>query len=135
MARKPPARDKFSPEALEFGRKLQRELIRKQWNQSDLARAAKKFVPDIERYNVSHWVRGQHIPTPVNLDAIARALGIDPSVLMPQAPIHNGSGAPSPSPLRTEVLPGGQRINVDLHRTMSIEAWYKIEDILRQEDR
>ena len=132
MAKKPPGnRDKFSPEALEFGRRLQRELIRKQWNQSDLARAAKKFVPDIERYNISHWVRGQHMPTPVNLDAIAKALGVDPSVLMPRDPILNGG----PPPFKVEFLPGGERVNIDLHRTITVETFYKITDLLRQEDK
>jgi len=131
MAKKPPAsRDKFSPEALEFGRRLQRELVRKQWNQSDLARAAKKFVPDIERYNISHWVRGQHMPTPVNLDAIARALGVEPTTLIPQGAVNGG--APSPFSLMTQ--PDG-RVELHINRTVSMETAMKIAALLQQEDK
>lgn len=131
MAKKPPgARDKFSPEALEFGRRLQRELVRKQWNQSDLARAAKKFVPDIERYNISHWVRGQHMPTPVNLDAIARALGVEPTTLIPQGAINGGA----PSPFSLVTRPDG-RAELHINRTVSMDAAMKIAAILQQEDK
>jgi transcriptional regulator with XRE-family HTH domain len=103
------------PEAVEFGRRLQEQLIRKQWSQSDLARAAKKFVPEIERYHISHWVRGQHMPTPVNLDAIARALGVATTLLMPE----EGATGAAPSPLFLRGLTDGR---AELHIAMSMDT-------------
>lgn len=126
--RAPPRRE-HSPEALEFGRRLQREMIRKGWNQSDLARAAHKYAPEIERYNVSHWVRGQHIPTPVNLNAIAKAIDIDPSVLMPEATLLEQE-----VPFAMSIGADG-RVHMALNRTMSRETADRIVALLRQEDK
>src|SRR5690349_8661860 len=69
----------------EFANKLQKLLVDKDWNQSDLARAAAKFMPDrkFHRDNISNYIRGQSFPYPVRLKAIAKALGVDPSDLRP----------------------------------------------------
>jgi len=62
----------------EFGRRLQSLMLKKGWNQSDLARKV-----GIGRDSVSQYVRGRSIPSPPNLDKLAGVLGIEKDVLFP----------------------------------------------------
>lgn len=73
--------DQLTPKVLtkqEFGRRLGRLLIEKQWNQSDLARAA-----NIGRDSISTYVNGKAFPTPVVLSKLAKALGVTQEQLLP----------------------------------------------------
>jgi transcriptional regulator with XRE-family HTH domain len=71
--------------AVELARRLQRKLVEKGWNQSELARraalhtASKRFGRD----NVSNYIRAVMIPGPVHLNAMARALDCSPDELLP----------------------------------------------------
>lgn len=69
----------------EFGRLLQKLMVEKNWNQSDLARAAAKYMPNkkFQRDNISQYVRGLQLPGPVRLNAIARAFGKRPDEILP----------------------------------------------------
>lgn len=69
----------------EFGRVLQKRMADKGWNQSELARAAAKFMPNkkFERDNVSHYIRGFTLPGVVRLRALAKALGCETTDLLP----------------------------------------------------
>jgi transcriptional regulator with XRE-family HTH domain len=69
----------------EFAKRLQQFMTDKGWNQSDLARAASKFMPDkkFNRDNVSLYVRAQQLPGPVRLRAMAKALGVEETKLIP----------------------------------------------------
>lgn len=69
----------------EFAKRLQQFMTDKGWNQSDLARAAAKFMPDkkFNRDNVSLYVRAQQLPGPLRLRAMAKALGIEENKLVP----------------------------------------------------
>lgn len=75
--------------AEDFGRRLQRHLLRKGWNQSDLARQASLHMPGnkkVGRDSVSHYVRGMNVPGPGVLAALAKALGVEPNELLPNMP-------------------------------------------------
>lgn len=69
----------------EFGRVLQKRMVDKNWNQSDLAREAAKHMKDkkFQRDNISQYVRGLTLPGPVRLAALAKALGCKPADLLP----------------------------------------------------
>lgn len=70
---------------MEFARRLQRAMIERGWNQSELARRASKFAPG-ERFirdNVSKYMRGKVLPGPVHLNALSKALGKRPEDLLP----------------------------------------------------
>lgn len=89
---------------LEFGRRLKGAMIEKGWNQSDLARAAEKYLSDkktLGRYSISCYVGGKVLPRPDTLVAIARALGKEPMDLLPT------KGAPS-------FIPAGFEQGLDL---------------------
>lgn len=83
---------------VEFGAKLQKLMYDKGMNQSDLARAAAKFMPDkkFTRDNVSNYIRGNHFPYPLRLNALARALGVTIEELRPKSGIpQSGDHAPA----------------------------------------
>lgn len=71
--------------ALEFARKLQAEMVKRGWNQSDLARAATKHMPEgsINRDSISQYVNARNMPNPVRLDALAAALDVAKEDLLP----------------------------------------------------
>lgn len=73
----------------DFAGRLQSALSEKGWNQSDLARYASKQMPKnkkIGRDQISQYIRAVSIPRPVQLAAIAKALGKEPQDLLPNAP-------------------------------------------------
>lgn len=62
----------------QFAKRLYRALINKGWTQSELARQA-----NLTRNAVSTYMRAQALPTPNNLEALAKALGVAPEELLP----------------------------------------------------
>lgn len=64
----------------EFGQRVYKLMIRKGWNQSELARQA-----GIARDSVSTYVRGISLPEPLNLERLAKALGVSATELLPNA--------------------------------------------------
>lgn len=91
---------------VEFGSKLQDLMNKKGWTQSDLARAAAKFMPDkkFNRDNVSQYVRGLSFPLPMRLNAIAKALGVPVEDLRPAG--LPGAGSKNP-PLELRAIGDG----------------------------
>lgn len=72
----------------EFGRRLYRRMIEKNWNQSDLARHA--FGTDKAgnvkgRDAISTYIRGIAFPEPKSLKKLADAFGCEPHELLPNA--------------------------------------------------
>jgi len=78
--------DSPSPEALkpkhltkqEFGRRLYNLMLKRGWSQSDAAREC-----GLERDKISVYVRGKSLPTPTNLDKLAKGFGVAPEDLLP----------------------------------------------------
>lgn len=75
---------------VEFARRLQAAMIKKGWNQSELARRAEAYLPKeapkgsrVGRDNVSQYIRGHVLPAPHTLAALAGALGVKPADLLP----------------------------------------------------
>ncbi|MBC16568.1 MAG: hypothetical protein CL942_15835 [Desulfovibrio sp.] len=62
----------------EFGKRLLSLMLKKGWNQSELARKV-----GIGRDSISQYVRGRSVPSPANLDKLAGILGIEKDVLFP----------------------------------------------------
>jgi hypothetical protein len=60
---------------------LQRAMERKGWSISETARQTSRFLPEGERFgraHVWHYVRRRVVPRPHHLEALARALEIEP---------------------------------------------------------
>lgn len=64
---------------------LNRFMIAKGWNQSELARRAARHMPskEMSRDSVSKYCRARNLPGPVALSALARALGVTPEDILP----------------------------------------------------
>ena len=62
----------------EFAKRLYSLMISKNWNQSDLARAA-----NLGRDSVSNYIRANNTPSPRNLKKLADALNVEPVALYP----------------------------------------------------
>jgi transcriptional regulator with XRE-family HTH domain len=69
----------------EFGRRLQYYMVKKGWIQSELARQAALHTKDgyFGRDNVSNYINGHNLPGPVLLNALAKALEVAPTDLLP----------------------------------------------------
>ncbi|MBM3530512.1 MAG: helix-turn-helix transcriptional regulator [Alphaproteobacteria bacterium] len=85
----------MSPEAVrqEFARRLQRMMIAKGWNQSELARRAAPYMPDkaMVRDSISKYIRARSLPGPLALTALSKALGCQPDDLLPVRPAKTGN--------------------------------------------
>lgn len=68
-----------------FAKRLQAAMLERGWNQSEIARRAAQFMPDKKfgRDNISKYINEFTLPTPIYLNAIAKALGKAPEDLMP----------------------------------------------------
>lgn len=109
----------------EFGRRLQHFLTEKGWSQSDLARAATKHMPakkPFRRDNVSNYIRGLQVPTPVRMNAMCMALGVSQFDLVPTGAVRSvDSNAP---PLEMRPVDGGNvflRINQIMSQDMALK--------------
>ena len=70
----------------DFAKRMQKAMVAKGWSQSDLARAAQKFMPegqDFGRHLINYYIRLRGLPTPIYLKALADALGVPPDELLP----------------------------------------------------
>lgn len=124
----------------EFARRLQAAMIEKGWNQSELARRANTHLPkpakgqvrskQIGRDSISHYMRGKMMPLPAYLDAIAKALGKQPTDLLP---VRVPTAGPA-SPFEMRGLPDG-RVFLRISRTVRQDAAMKIMALLAEEDR
>lgn len=122
-----PSGDVRSPKFLtkdEFGRRLYRLMLAKGMRQSDLAREA-----GLPRDSVSTYVRGKVFPTPISLQKLAGALGVDEAELLPN---HTYQAIEADDPdFEMKVSPGNtSKAWVRLNRLMSLSAAVKIAEIV-----
>jgi hypothetical protein len=121
--------------ALEFARRLQAAMAAKGWNQSDLAREATKFMPPgkaVNRDNVSVYVNMRTLPGRERLEAMAKALSVAPTDLLPN------SIRPAPKaavPTREVKDLGGGRVWFRVNQEVSWPTAIKILQMLEEESR
>lgn len=102
-----PANATSSMARMEFGRRLQRAMMNKGYSQSELARYAETHLgKHFGRDSVSQYIRGETLPNPQRLAALAKALGVDPEELLPSRGIR---GVPSV----TEMMKPGLQVVPD----------------------
>lgn len=116
----------------EFGRRIQALMVKKNMNQSDLARAAAKFMPNkkFNRDNISVYVRGKSFPGPVRLAAVAKALGVAPTDLMPEHGIPSVDEKAPPLDIRAI---GDGNVWLRINQATSMDVAMKIMALLGQE--
>ncbi len=112
----------------EFARRLSAAMLDRAWTQADLARAA-----DISRDSVSTYVRGRSLPTPVNLQKLGDALGMEPHTLLPNA-TENATDNDAPSFEMRESAGHPGRVWVRVNRLLSFRQALAIAHVLDAED-
>ena len=83
----------LTPELLskqEFARRLQRLMLKRGWNQAELAKHAFGTITDRKGYetpqgkdSISGYLAGKRMPGPKKLALLARALDVEPEELLP----------------------------------------------------
>lgn len=115
----------------EFAKRLQKLMTDKGWNQSDLARAAAKFMPDkkFNRDNVSLYVRASQLPGPVRLRAMAKALDVKEDSLIPAGAVASVDEGAPPLAMRPA---GPGNVWLQINQAVSQETAMKIVTLLAQ---
>lgn len=85
----PPTQDNLAgaTNATRFAMRLNDAMSKKAWTQADLVREANNLLPKsapISRQLVSNYCRGKNLPHQHTLHAIAKALKLDPAILLPE---------------------------------------------------
>lgn len=108
----------------EFGRRLYSMMIGRGWTQSELARQS-----GLQRDSVSTYVRGKSLPTPLNLEALAKAFGVTPEEMLPNQ-IESAIDEDNPSfEMKVSVgAPGTAWVRVN--RLVSMTTAVKIAEML-----
>lgn len=111
-----------------FGRRLYQLMLARDWNQSELARQA-----GLGRDAVSTYIRGKVLPTPQSLRALARALEVDVSSLLPN---HTESAIDEDTPaFEMKVSPNGPSVAwLRVNRLVSLKTAVKIAEMLEADD-
>ncbi|OFX03264.1 MAG: hypothetical protein A3E78_12045 [Alphaproteobacteria bacterium RIFCSPHIGHO2_12_FULL_63_12] len=119
----------------EFGRKLWRLMTEKGWNQSELARRASKFLESpMHRTAVSGYIKGHNFPNPLSAYALARALGIETTEMLPNLTEDSVRSSPV-LPLEMRAIPGSpSRVWLTVNQEVSFDTALKIMQILRGTD-
>jgi transcriptional regulator with XRE-family HTH domain len=145
MARKaytrmpPSTGDDSTPRSLtkqEFGRRLYNLMMKNNWNQSDLARAA--FGLDEHgqakgRDSVSSYIRGRSFPDPKNLKKLADALGIEPHELLPNT-LASAIEIERPAFQMRQAEGHSDKVWLQVNQLVTFKIAAKIVDILKGED-
>lgn len=127
--------DAKDTQVLAFAKNLSRLMLSKGWNQSDLARAAQVHMPpgkDFGRHLVSSYVRGASRPLPTQLDAIAKALGVKTTDLIPEAGDVEFIGSPVEIKLNVQA---NNRTRIKLDMEVDTAVALKIADLISQSQR
>jgi transcriptional regulator with XRE-family HTH domain len=114
-----------------FAQRLSAARMRKNWNQSDLAREAAKHVEGqvFGRALVSSYERARMFPNPFHLKALAAALGVMPDDLAPSSMPKFDDPAPQ---LETRDL-GNGKVLLRVNQQTDWKIALKILELLRSE--
>jgi transcriptional regulator with XRE-family HTH domain len=118
-----------------FGAWLKRQLNRREWNQSDLARRL-ETRPGV----VSHWVRGDRIPDPESCRAIADALHLDEDLVLALAGHRTATEPLKPDDPATEFVGMVKRVRWDDEERVeamreTLQRWLRFDKARRERER
>ncbi|WP_395175538.1 helix-turn-helix domain-containing protein [Roseibium alexandrii] len=117
----------------EFANRLQTYMVKKGWNQSELARQASLQLPEgktIGRDSISQYINAVSFPNPERLKALSVSLGVENSDLIPTKGVKSAASEIAPAmDMRqisdTEVF---LRINKTLPRSVALKIMMLIDE-------
>ena len=116
----------------EFARRLQQEMVRKGWSQSDLARQAQKFMPEgkeFGRHLINYYTRTRGLPTPIYLKALSDALDIPTEELLPAQEDWKTKDL---SGVQIKTIPDSEEVWIELKQRVSMEKALEIMRLLKE---
>lgn len=117
----------------EFAARLNRLMIERGWNQSEVARQAALHMPDgkFGRDSVSGYVRARSLPGPIHLEALSKAFKVPPDELLPSRGMPSGSDHVPPLDVRDT---GKGKAWLRVNQVVEWEKALKILAILKEDD-
>ena len=112
----------------EFAKRLYRLMLKRGWNQSELARRA-----DLPRDSVSTYIRAKVMPTPQSAERLARALGVTPDELMPNY-VESAIEEDAPSLEMKVSVNAPQKAWLRVNRLVSLSTAAKVIALIEAED-
>jgi transcriptional regulator with XRE-family HTH domain len=113
-----------------FAARIRQEITAREWNQSDLAREASRYLKggEVSRDNISNYINQKALPGPIILGALAKALDTTPEDLLPErgAPVYRGEAVMLPM---TDVRDAGN--NMAFLRINRRVPWPMAADIIK----
>lgn len=113
----------------DFAHRLRELISEKGWNQSELARQASLHLPagdEMRRDSISVYIRGVALPKPKYLNAIAKALRIEPKDLLPDRGLVTPS---TPSEMMMTKMDDG-RVWLQINQAVDFDDALQIMGIL-----
>lgn len=112
----------------EFGKRLYALMLGKGWTQSELARRS-----GVSRDNVSTYIRGVSLPTPLKLQALADAFELPPEELLPNLKEHAIDHDNPSFEMKASVSAPGQ-VWLRVNRLVSMSTAVKIAELLENDN-
>lgn len=115
----------------EFGRRLYAAMLKKGWTQSELARQAELHANGkrLGRDNVSYYVRGKVMAGPLHLQALAKALDVEPDDLIPTRGVPSSESNHPAFDMRDL---GDNRVWLRVNQALTWDAAVAIMKILKE---
>lgn len=120
--------DPYREKGLQFTRALNSLLLKKGWNQAELARRATMAAAPgvrLNRQRINSYMKRGHLPSQLALEAIAKALGVATSSLVPPS---QADFLGQPFNMQTN----GAQARVKLDLTVSMADALKIAEIAQK---
>jgi len=114
------------PNRLEFARRLQAAMIERKLDQTRLAQRAAQHMPtkSFGRDNISKYLKGATVPSPLYMAALSKALSLSPEELMPRTAVRLTTAMEETPRLALRAIDGKTaflRINQEVPMTVALE--------------
>ena len=86
--------------AVALAKNLNRLMLARGWRQRDVTLEAQKHMPEGQEFGrrlISSWSRGKHMPSPIFLNAVAKAFGVPITELIPDTDTSRNVGQMEPA--------------------------------------
>lgn len=118
---------------IDFAKRLERAMNRKGWNQSELGRQAHMHSVKgnrVGRDDISNYVRAKNLPSPLKLEALAKALGVETTDLLPTRGVPSASDRAPAMDVRDM---GDGNVWLRINQAVDRQTGLKIMNILMSE--